>query len=584
MMDDIHPQWNLKEFYDSYKSDQVNLDIENIRTSTINFNKKYKNTLKNLSDKKIIQSIKEFEIIEEKIGKLKSYIYLIYCTNQLNTEIVAFYQKINEKLTNIDSNLLFFCLELNSLSEKKINILEGNKFFVWLKNLRKFKDYQKKEEIEKILLDKNLTSSNSWIRLFDQTMAGIKFSFKNKNLNESEILNLLSSPNSSIRKLAAKSFSSGLKSNINIFSIITNTLSKDLDIDKEIRGFKFSESFRHLNNQVEKKDVDCLTETVIENYETLSHRYYRYKAKKFKVSKLEYWDRNAPYPNQKEIKINWNEAKKIVLQAYSRFDLRVSDIVSEFFEKSWIDAKVVKGKTSGAFSHPTVPSSHPFILLNFQNKLRDVMTLAHELGHGVHQYLANKQGYLLSDTPLTIAETASVFGEMLTFQSILKNCKTETDKKNILRSKIEDMLNTVVRQISFFTFERLLHEQRISGELTVDQINNIWMETQSKSLGKAIKLNDDYKYLWSYIPHFIHSPFYVYAYAFGDCLVNSLYAKYEQGYKGFNNKYIGLLKSGGSKNYKVLLRDFNLDPEKKEFWQDGLNIIKNMIDELEQLG
>ena len=583
-MDDTYPQWNLKEFYDSYKSEKIETDIEKIRSSTINFNKKYKNTLKNLSNKKIIQSIKEFEKIEERIGKLKSYIYLIYCTNQLDTEIVAFYQKVNEQLTNIDSNLLFFCLELNSLSEKKINVLEGNRFFVWLKNLRKFKNYQKKEEIEKILLDKNLTSSNSWIRLFDQTMAGIKFSFKNKNLNESEILNLLSSSNSSTRKLAAKSFSSGLKSNINIFSIITNTLSKDLDIDREIRGFKFSESFRHLNNQVEKKDVDCLTETVIENYKTLSHRYYRYKAKKFNVSKLEYWDRNAPYPNQKEIKINWNEAKKIVLEAYSRFDIRVSDIANEFFEKSWIDAKVVKGKTSGAFSHPTVPSSHPFILLNFQNKLRDVMTLAHELGHGVHQYLANKQGYLLSDTPLTIAETASVFGEMLTFQSILKNCKTETDKKNILRSKIEDMLNTVVRQISFFTFERLLHEQRISGELTVDQINNIWMETQSKSLGKAIKLNDDYKYLWSYIPHFIHSPFYVYAYAFGDCLVNSLYAKYEQGQEDFNNKYIDLLKSGGSKNYKVLLRDFNLDPEKKEFWQDGLNIIKNMIDELEQLG
>ena len=583
-MDDTYPQWNLKEFYDSYKSDKINIDIEKIRSSTINFNKKYKNTLKNLTNKKIIQSIKEFEIIEERIGKLKSYIYLIYCTNQLDTEIVAFYQKVNEQLTNIDSNLLFFCLELNSLSEKKINALEGNRLFVWLKNLRKFKKYQKKEEIEKILLDKNLTSSNSWIRLFDQTMAGIKFSFKNKNLNESEILNLLSSSNSSTRKLAAKSFSSGLKSNINIFSIITNTLSKDLDIDREIRGFELSESFRHLNNQVEKKDVDCLTETVIENYKTLSHRYYNYKAKKFKVPKLEYWDRNAPYPNQKEIKISWNEAKKIVLEAYSRFDFRVSDIVSEFFEKSWIDAKVVKGKTSGAFSHPTVPSSHPFILLNFQNKLRDVMTLAHELGHGVHQYLANKQGYLLSDTPLTIAETASVFGEMLTFQSILKNCKTETDKKNILRSKIEDMLNTVVRQISFFSFERLLHEQRISGELTVNQINNIWMETQSKSLGKAIKLNDDYKYLWSYIPHFIHSPFYVYAYAFGDCLVNSLYAKYEQGHKGFNNKYIDLLKSGGSKNYKVLLRDFNLDPEKKEFWQDGLNIIKNMIDELEQLG
>ena len=583
-MDDSYPSWNLKEFYDSHKSNLLYKDIDRINKKAINFKEKYKNNLKNLNAQSIIRSIKEFEKLEEEIGKIKSYVYLKYCTNQLDSEIVAFYQKINEKLTSVDSHIIFFCLELNLLSEKTINKIKNSKYHVWLKNLRKFRKFQKNEEIEKILLDKNLTSSNGWIRLFDQTIAGIKFKFKNKYLGESEVLNLMSSPNSETRKLAAQSFSQGLKSNINVFSIITNTLSKDLDIDKKIRGFTHSESFRHLNNQVDKKEVDCLTETIIENYSDLSHKYYKYKAKKFKVSKLNFWDRNAPYPGQKDIKINWPEAKQLVLQAYSRFDHRIANIAEEFFKKSWIDAKVIKGKTSGAFSHPTVPSYHPFILVNFQNKLRDVMTLAHELGHGVHQYLASKQGYLLSDTPLTIAETASVFGEMLTFKSILRNCKTEIDKQIILRSKIEDMLNTVVRQISFFSFERLLHNKRMAGELTVEKINEIWMETQTTSLGPSIKLSSDYKYFWAYIPHFIHSPFYVYAYAFGDCLVNSLYAKYEEGYEDFNNKYIDLLKSGGSKHYKDLLKDFNLNPEKKKFWQNGLNIIKNMIDELEQLG
>ena len=265
------------------------------------------------------------------------------------------------------------------------------------------------------------------------------------------------------------------------------------------------------------------------------------------------------------------------------FDVKVYDIIKLFFSNSWIHAPVSNGKMSGAFAHPATPSLHPYILINYQNKVRDVMTLAHELGHGVHQYLANDKGLLLSDTPLTLAETASVFGEMLTFKSILKKANTDLQKKNILRSKIEDMLNTVIRQIAFYEFEKEVHTQRNNGELSVDEINSIWLKTQKESFGESIKISGDYKYFWAYIPHFIHSPFYVYAYAFGDCLVNSLYAKYESGDENFNEKYIDMLRSGGARNYKELLKEFDLNPKDPQFWQSGLNIIKKLIDDLEQL-
>ena len=272
-----------------------------------------------------------------------------------------------------------------------------------------------------------------------------------------------------------------------------------------------------------------------------------------------------------------------MIESYNSFDPRFGEIVRLFFDKNWIDAGIKKGKTSGAFSHPTVPSCSPRILVNFQGRIRDVMTLAHELGHGIHQYLANKNGLLLSDTPLTLAETASVFGEMLTFKLLLKKSKNKHEKIYLLRSKIEDMLNTVFRQIAFFKFERDLHSQRIEGELTTEEISQIWLKSQKESLGNSIELSGDYKYFWAYIPHFIHSPFYVYAYAFGDCLVNSLYSKYESGDKNFNEKYFNLLSSGGSEHYQKHLRKFKLNPKDKNFWQLGMNLIKNLIDELEQL-
>jgi oligoendopeptidase F len=279
----------------------------------------------------------------------------------------------------------------------------------------------------------------------------------------------------------------------------------------------------------------------------------------------------------------WAEAKETVLSAYRGFSPRMSDIAERFFTDRWIDAPVRPGKSPGAFAHPTVPSAHPYVLLNYQGKPRDVMTLAHELGHGVHQVLAAPNGALMAPTPLTLAETASVFGEMLTFRALLARTHEKTQRKAMLAAKVEDMINTVVRQIAFYSFERKLHTARKEGELTPDQIGELWLSVQGESLGPAIELREGYDVFWSYIPHFVHSPFYVYAYAFGDCLVNSLYAVYERAAEGFADRYLAMLAAGGTKHHSELLEPFGLDATDPIFWQGGLSLIERMIGELEAM-
>jgi oligoendopeptidase F len=420
--------------------------------------------------------------------------------------------------------------------------------------------------------------------LFDETIAALRFPFKNKKLTSAEILNYLSDNKSNVRKIAAKSVGKILGQNVKIFSTITNTLAKDKSINDDWRKLPNPVSARNLSNVVEDEVVEALADTVKSSYKKLSHRYYKLKSHWFNKKSLKYWDRNAPLPFQSKKKYNWDVAKKIVTNSYFDFNPKIGKIVQKFFDNSWIHAPVQKGKSPGAFSASTVPSVHPYILVNFQGKSRDVATLAHELGHGVHQFLAAKeQGHFNSSTPLTVAETASVFGEMLTFKSILSSEKNLKEKKALLANKVEDMLNTVVRQIAFFEFEKQVHSQRKISELSVDQICNIWMDVQRDSLGPSIEFEKEYKYYWTYIPHFIHSPFYVYAYAFGDCLVNSLYGVYEEGLKDFDKKYITLLESGGSQRYRELLKPFNLDPSKSNFWKKGISVIENLIDELEEL-
>ncbi len=581
------PIWNLKDLYESPKTKKLNNDLNKLRISTKKFEKKYTSKISKLSSNQLLKAIIELEDIDTKIDKIMSYAHLLVAEDGNNEKNKIFYQQMQEQITNIASSIVFFSLEINEISEKKLKkIYSDNKLKIyknWIKNIRKYKPYQLDIKTEKLLQEKSITSRSAWVRLFDDTIASLKFPFKGKNLSSAEIFNFLSDKKESNRKKSAEVVSAVLKDNISLFTSITNNLAKDKSINDKWRGLPNPVSSRNLSNVVEDEVVEALTETIKESYPKIAHRYYKIKSKWLKKKSLMYWDRNAPLPFQSQSIYTWNDARQIVTDAYSNFDKRAGNIVNKFFDNSWIHAPVIPGKSPGAFAASTVPSVHPFILVNYQGKARDIATLAHELGHGIHQYLAGqKQTYFNSSTPLTLAETASVFGEMLTFKSLLSITTKEKERKGLLANKVEDMLNTVVRQIAFFEFEKRIHDQRKIKELSVNEICKIWIDVQKQSLGPSIKFNDDYKYFWSYIPHFIHSPFYVYAYAFGDCLVNSLYSVYESKLKNFEDKYITLLESGGSDTYDKLLKPFGLNPKKKDFWQKGVNVIEDLINQLEE--
>ena len=582
------PIWDLKDLYLSQNDKELSRDLNKIKNGTLKFEKKYLNKVKNLSAENLYKAINQLEQIDILMDKVLSYAHLLVAEDGNNEKNKIFFQQMQEKITNFASSIIFFTLELNQIPEKQISTLFKNQklqiYKNWIINKRSFKPYQLDLKIEKVLQDKSITSHSAWIRLFDDLIASLKFPFKKEELSSAQIFNYLSDKNESTRKLAAKSVGKVLGSNIKVFSTITNTLAKDKSINDSWRKLPTPVTARNLSNVVEDSVVDSLVSSVIEYYPKLSHRYYALKAGWFKKKYLMYWDRNAPLPFQSSKNFTWKEAQNTVVNAYSKFNPNIGDIVKQFFDKKWIHAPVLKGKSPGAFAASTVASVHPFILVNFQGKTRDVSTLAHELGHGVHQYLAGKnQTHFNASTPLTLAETASVFGEMLTFKSMLEHANSKKERKALLANKVEDMLNTVIRQIAFFQFEKEVHTLRKNSELSIDQICTIWMDVQKASLGPFIRYEEEYKYFWSYIPHFIHSPFYVYAYAFGDCLVNSLFNTYEKGLTNFDDKYINLLKSGGSKKYDELFSPFNLNLSKKSFWKKGLNVIEGFIDELETL-
>ena len=580
------PIWNLGDLYESPNSKKLRDDLSNLSIITKKFEKKYNNKVINSSSEKLLKAIIELEKIDIKMDKIMSYAHLLVAEDGNNEKNKIFYQKMQEKITSIASSLVFFSIQINQISDHNLNKLFSNRslgvYKNWILNLRKFKPYQLDIKTEKLLQEKSITSRSAWVRLFDDTIASLKFPFKGKELSSAEIFNYLSDKKELNRKNSAKVVSKVLKSNIRVFATITNTLAKDKSINDNWRGLPNPVSSRNLSNVVEDEVVNALSDTVIENYSRVSHRYYKLKAKWLKKKHLMYWDRNAPIPFQSQSTFSWKEAKDIVINAYNDFDIRAGSIVEKFFDNSWIHAPVTSGKSPGAFAASTIPSVHPYILVNYQGKARDVATLAHELGHGIHQYLAGKkQTYFNTSTPLTLAETASVFGEMLTFKSILKTTVKKNERKGLIANKVEDMINTVVRQIAFYEFEKQIHEKRKINELSVEEINSIWMEVQKNSLGPSIKFEDDYKYFWSYIPHFIHSPFYVYAYAFGDCLVNSLYGVYETNSFKFEDKYINLLESGGNNSYDQLLKPFGLNPKNKNFWYKGIKVIEDFIDQLE---
>jgi len=587
------PEWNLDDLYPGIDSPQIERDLAAADADCAAFEVDFKGKLSAMATgeragKALAAAVKRYEALDDKLGRLASYAQLVYAGNTTDPKRAKFYGDVQEWLTTASIQLLFFTLELNRVDDAALDKAMSDPalghYRPWIEDVRKEKPYQLEDRVEQLFHEKSVTGYAAWNRQFDETIASLRFKIGGKQVAIEHALNLLVDADGRKRKAAAQALAATFKENLRPFTLIANTLAKDKEISDRWRGFKDVADARHLSNRIEPEVVEALVSAVHAAYPTLSHRYYALKAKWFGKKKLPHWDRNAPLPKVAQRTISWSDARATILTAYGAFSPRMAEVADQFFEKRWIDAAVRDGKQPGAFSHPTVPSAHPYVLLNYMGKPRDVMTLAHELGHGVHQVLAAPNGPLMAPTPLTLAETASVFGEMLTFRKLLANTKDKKQRQAMLAAKVEDMINTVVRQIAFYSFERKLHLERRNGELTSDKICELWMSVQAESLGPAIELKPGYETFWVYIPHFIHSPFYVYAYAFGDCLVNSLYAVYEQSASGFAERYLEMLSAGGTKHHSELLAPFGLDARDPSFWDGGLRVIGNLIEELEELG
>ncbi len=587
------PQWRLDDLYESMDSPRFAADLARAQAEARAFAGRWRGQLAAIAasseaGEKLAEAVSGYEALQDLAGRVMAYASLLYASDTSDGTRAKFYGDAQERVTALAGDLLFFELELNRLDDAALEAAMAapalRHYRPWLDDIRKEKPHQLPDAIEQLFLEKSVPGAASWNRLFDDTMASLRFEFEGESLTLEPLLAKLQDPDETKRETAANALASTLGQNLRLFTLITNALAKDKEISDRWRKFADVADSRHLANRVEREVVDALVAAVTGAYPRLSHRYYALKARWFGKETLAHWDRNAPLPDAPPRVYSWERARDTVLSAYAGFSPRMADIARRFFDEGWIDAPVRPGKAPGAFAHPTTPSAHPYVLVNFLGKPRDVTTLAHELGHGVHQVLAAPNGALMAPTPLTLAETASVFGEMLTFRAMLAAVTDPAERKAMLAGKVEDMLNTVVRQIAFYKFERLVHIERRNGELTPERIAAFWMQVQSESLGPAIALKPGYETYWGYIGHFIHSPFYVYAYAFGDCLVNSLYGVYQNAREGFAERYLAMLAAGGSKSYDELLRPFGLDAKDPAFWSIGLAVIAGLIDELEAMG
>jgi len=587
------PEWNLDDLYRGLDDPAIIRDLDRVDAECVDFEAAYKGKLAATAagasgGSALATAVRRYEAIDDLMGRLGSYAGLVHAGDTVDPARSKFYGDMQERMTAASTHLLFFTLELNRIDDALLESAMADAALVhyrpWFEDVRRYRRYQLEDRVEQLFHEKSVTGYSAWNRQFDATIANLRFKVLGKSLAIEPTLNLLQDRSGAKRKAAALALAHSFGQNVQAFALITNTLAKDKEISDRWRGFADIADARHLDNRVEREVVDALVAAVRAAYPRLSHRYYALKAKWFGRKRLPHWDRNAPLPTVAARNVGWTEAMDTVLTAYGAFSPQMAAIAERFFAERWIDAPVRPGKAPGAFAHPTTPSAHPYVLLNYQGRPRDVMTLAHELGHGVHQVLAAPNGALMAPTPLTLAETASVFGEMLTFKKLLAATRDNKERKAMLAAKVEDMINTVVRQIAFYTFERAVHTERRNGELTAARIGELWLDVQRESLGPAIELKPGYETFWAYIPHFVHSPFYVYAYAFGDCLVNSLYAVYEKAEAGFAERYLAMLSAGGTKHHSELLAPFGLDARDPGFWQGGLGVIERMIGELENLG
>ena len=580
--------WDLSDLYMGPDDPELSKHLDTARREAESFRADYAGRLEYLSGAELGQAIARYESTLELLHRVMSFAQLLFASDMSAPERGRFLQNMQERCNEISTETLFFTLELNRLDdaviERQLQDPAARRYAPWIRDSRVYRPHQLADELEKLLHEKSVTGAGAWIRLFDQTLAELRFAVDGKSLTLADTLNLLDNPDAQARRTAAKALGHGLGERTGIFTLIVNTLAKDKEIEDKWRQYPLPISHRNLANKVENEVVEAMVTAIRDAYAELAHRYYKIKAGWFGRAALDYWDRNAPLPGDDNRRYSWSEARETVLDAFGRFDPRMSAIARRFFDDPWIDAPPRPGKDSGAFCHPVVPSVHPYVLMNFYGRSRDVTTLAHELGHGIHQVLAAEQGILMADTPLTLAESASVFGEMLVFRTLLEQQTDAGKRRRLLAGKVENMLNTVVRQIAFHHFEQRVHEERRSGDLSAERLGELWLAIQRESLGPVFRFHDEYQNFWAYIPHFIHSPFYVYAYAFGDCLVNSLYQVYSEGFPEFQDKYFDMLRAGGTLRHRDLLKPFGLDAGDPGFWRRGIDVIVGFIDELEQIG
>ena len=578
------PRWSLADLYAGPEDPQLQADIAWVDERSKELERRFQGRVAQLAGSELGEAIAAYDAIADRRAKISAFVSLRHAANLADPDAGRLLQNTTERLTDTARHTLFLTLELNRMEAGAVaRALEdptARRYAPWVREVRAYRDHQLSDELENYGLDRSATGG-AWPRLFDETVAGMRFRVGRRPLTISATLDHFTDPRRTVRKQAARALAEGFARRGPLFALALNTLAKEKEIEDRWRKYPSPIAARNLANQVEDKVVNALIGAVRESFPRLSHRYYKLKARALGLKSLEYWDRNAPLPEVPVRAYAWSEAEDIVLGAFRAFSPRMAEIAGRFFEGGWIDAALVPGKDSGAFSHPTAPSVHPYILLNYHGRARDVMTLAHELGHGVHQVLSATQGALMADAPLTLAETASVFGEMLVFQAMLGAESNSARRRVLLAGKIEDMLNTVVRQIAFHEFERRFHDARREGELTPERIGAIWLEVQRESLGPAFRFAPEYRWFWAYIPHFVHSPFYVYAYAFGDCLVNALYSVYRGGHSGFEQKYLAMLGAGGTLRHRELLVPFGLDAGAPSFWRRGLDVISGLIDALE---
>ncbi|MFV0302338.1 MAG: M3 family oligoendopeptidase [Paracoccus sp. (in: a-proteobacteria)] len=582
------PEWDLSDLYPAPDAPELARDMEALQGQAASFAADYQGRLADLAPAEMLEAIRRYERIDILGGRIMSYVGLRYYQQTTDPGRAKMLGDTQAKITDFTTPLVFFSLEFNRIPDATYQAVfaaaDGPaRYKPVFDRMRAMRPHQLSDELEQFLHDNSVVGAAAWNRLFDETTAGLEFDVEGETLGIEATLNLLTDHDRARREAGARALAVVFQKNIGLFARVHNTLAKEKAIEDKWRKMPTPQYGRHLSNHVEPEVVEALRNAVTAAYPRLSHRYYALKARWLGLEKMQVWDRNAPLPTETPRLIDWPEARATVLDAYSGFSPELADLAEPFFDRGWIDAGVKPGKAPGAFAHPTVVTVHPYVLLNYLGKPRDVMTLAHELGHGVHQRLAANQGELLASTPLTLAETASVFGEMLTFRALLKKTTDPAQRKALLAGKVEDLINTVIRQIAFYDFECKLHAARAEGELTPDDINALWMSVQAESLGPVFEFMPGYETFWTYIPHFVHSPFYVYAYAFGDGLVNALYAAYEDGLPDFQQKYFELLKAGGSKHHTELLAPFGLDASDPAFWDKGLSMIEGLIDELEAL-